>query len=101
MNTPNLVFAAGNNHSADCGPPPAVQNQDPQCYYGYFENPFGWVFVYHRPSRRGQLRGGDVSWPETHDVVDGGVDLMLGDAERLWLAACWKAATSMGTSQKD
>lgn len=100
MSTITLVFAAANKHSADCGAPPAIQNQDPQCYYGYFENPFGeqWVFVYDRASRRGLLRGGDVSWPEAHEVVDGAVDLMLGDAERLWLAACWKAATSTKSS---
>ena len=52
-----------NHHVPACGDPPIVDDEDENCYIGYFENPFGeqWVFTLDRRSGRAVLRGGDVA----------------------------------------
>lgn len=84
-----------NQHIPACGDPPIVDGKASNCYIGYFENPYGeqWVFTLDRETGKAVLRGGDVGWNTEYEVVDGKVgDLILGDEERLWLAACWLAA---------
>lgn len=85
-----------NHHVAECGDPPIVNGDDPAVYIGYFENPHGeqWIFTYHRETKRAELRGGDAGWNTGLEVEDGIVEgLPLGQAEGMWLAACWWAAT--------
>ena len=69
----------------------------PGQYLGYFENDYGEqaLFVYDRDSRQAILYLGDAGWQTRHVVVDGGVpDLVLSETERLWVGACWQAATA-------
>jgi hypothetical protein len=75
-----------------------LSNEAGDRYYGYFQNRFGeqWVFVYDLESKTGELRGGDIGWSTAVVVHDGQVDIVLGQAERAWLQACWKAATLAG-----
>lgn len=85
-----------NHHAAACGDPPIIHGDDPAVYIGYFENPHGeqWVFTYHRETKRAELQGGDTGWNKCLDVEDGTVEgLNLGQAEAMWLEACWRAAT--------
>jgi hypothetical protein len=61
----DLVFAAHNFHTAPCGAPPGVRNTDnPELYYGYFENCFGeqFVFMFDRETKTGTISGGDLDW---------------------------------------
>ncbi|MBI4316907.1 MAG: hypothetical protein HY675_00335 [Chloroflexi bacterium] len=91
-----LVFAAHNHHGADCGTPPAIDENVPSQYIGYFENSYGEqaIFVYERDSGRATLRMGDYGWDHPIQVVDGGaIGVVLTPAELLWLQACWLAAT--------
>ncbi len=88
------LLCVHNHHSAACGDPPIVNSNDPNLYIGYFENPFGeqWIFTYNRQTAAAELRGGDIGW-NTAIPVRGGVphNVILDDAERHWLAACWAA----------
>jgi hypothetical protein len=89
------LLRIGNHHASGCGDPPIVNSDDPDLYIGYFENPDGdqWVFTFHRTSRKAELRGGDIGWNEIKTVENGRVaDLILGEQERAWLQACWRAA---------
>jgi hypothetical protein len=89
------ILTIYNRHTEACGPPPAVSNESPDVYVGYFENRYGeqWIFTYDRRTRTAILRGGDTHWAATHVVLDGEVDgLILGAEESTWLRACWEAA---------
>jgi hypothetical protein len=91
------VFDVRNHHSAECGVPPHIDNRSPSQYLGYFENQYGEqaVFVYDRDSRQAIVYMGDAGWEAAHAVVDGAVpDLVLSETERLWVRACWQAATA-------
>lgn len=86
-----------NKHTTECGTPPSVSNAASDVYVGYFENRFGeqWVFTFNRKTCEATLRGGDVGWENTYPVRDGRVEeLILGQDELAWLAACWKAVTT-------
>jgi hypothetical protein len=88
------LFSVHNHHSADCGTPPRI---DDSRYLGYFENQHGEqaVFVYDRDSSQAIVYIGDAGWDAPHAVVDGAVpDLVLSETERLWVRACWQAATA-------
>ena len=92
------IFRAENNHSADCGVPPAISNDDRNVYVGYFQNEHGeqWVFTFDADKRVGELRGGDASWKSIPVMGVGGspmADITLNEPERMWLEACWKAVT--------
>ncbi len=91
-------FQISNQHSVDCGAPPALTNEPGKKYHGYFENRFGeqWVFIYDRDAKIGELRGGDIGWDTVVIVIEGKVDVTLGKSESLWLQACWQAATFEG-----
>ena len=94
------LFRVVNRHSAACGTPPHIERASLNHYLGYFENEHGEqaVFVYDRASRMAVLYTGDAGWETAHSVVNGTVPgLLLPDPERLWLRACWQAAT--GTRQ--
>jgi hypothetical protein len=91
------LLQVGNHHTAASGPPPHIDDRSPSQYLGYFENQHGEqaVFVYDRDSNHAVLYLGDAGWETPHAVVDGDVpDLVLSEAERLWLRACWQAATA-------
>lgn len=91
------LFCVRNHHSADCGTPPRIHDHSPNQYLGYFENQHGEqaVFVYDRDSSRAIVYIGDAGWEASHAVVDGVIpDLVLSEAERLWVRVCWRAATA-------
>jgi hypothetical protein len=91
------LFSVRNHHSAECGTPPRIDDRSPRRYLGYFENQHGEqaVLVYDRDSRQAMLYLGDAGWEMPHKVVDGSVpDLTLSEIERLWVRACWQAATA-------
>ena len=58
------ILTIYNRHTEACGPPPAVSNESPDVYVGYFENRYGeqWIFTYDRRTRTAMLRGGDTHW---------------------------------------
>jgi hypothetical protein len=91
------LFQVRNHHAATSGPPPHIDDLRPNQYLGYFENQYGEqaLFVYDRDSSQAILYLGDAGWDMPHTVVDGAVpDLVLSEIERLWLRACWQAATA-------
>ena len=91
------LFCVRNHHSADCGAPPCIADLSPSQYFGYFENQHGEqaVFVYDRDSSRAIVYVGDAGWAAPYAVVDAAVpDLVLSETERLWVRACWQAATA-------
>jgi hypothetical protein len=91
------LFAVRNHHSAECGTPPRIDDSSPSQYFGYFENQHGEqaVFVHDRDSGQGIVYIGDAGWDTPHAVVGGVVpDLVLSETERLWVRACWQAATA-------
>jgi hypothetical protein len=91
------LFSVRNHHSAECGTPPHLDDRSPSQYLGYFENQYGEqaVFVYDRDTRQAIVSVGDAGWEAPHAVVEGAVpDLVLSETERLWVRACWQAATA-------
>ena len=91
------LFQVCNHHSASCGTPPHIDDRRPSLYLGYFENQYGEqaVFVYDGDSNHAVLYAGDAGWETPHAVIDGAVpELVLSETERLWLGACWQAATT-------
>jgi hypothetical protein len=94
------LFQVRNHHSANCGTAPHIDDAGAHQYLGYFENHSGEqaVFSYDRDANTAVLYLGDAGWQPPHAVVDGAVpDLILGETERLWLRACWQAATANHT----
>jgi hypothetical protein len=95
--TDTPFFCVRNHHSAECGTPPRIDDRSPSQYLSYFENQHGKqaVFVYDRDARQAVLYLGDAGWEMPRKVVDGAVpDLILSETERLWVRACWQAATA-------
>jgi hypothetical protein len=91
------LFQVRNHHSASCGSPPHIDDLRRSDYLGYFENQYGEqvVFVYDHDAGRAVLYLGDAGWETAHTVVDGAApELVLSGTERLWLRACWEAATT-------
>jgi hypothetical protein len=94
---PEPILTIYNQHVAECGAPPPLDNGSSDLYIGYFENPHGeqWVFTFNRKTREASLRGGDVGWEDAHAVRGGRVaDLILGEEEAAWLQACWRAVNA-------
>jgi hypothetical protein len=91
----DLVFEAHNVHHRNCGAPPRLVKGE--AYTGYFENACGeqWVVEIDSQAKTGVLRGGDVDWDTRVPIRDGVLDsdVILGEEERQWLDACWRAAT--------
>jgi len=91
------LFQVSNHHSAECGIPPHIDDVHPNQYLGYFENQYGEqaIFVHDCGSNQAVLYLGDAGWEKPHTVIDGAVpDLVLSEIERLWVRACWQAATA-------
>lgn len=89
-------FIIENKHVESCGVPPIITNANSNNYFSYFENEHGeqWVFEYDYSTKTGKLHGGDVGWDDVYSVFDGQVDnLILNTNEKIWLRACWFAAT--------
>lgn len=74
-------------------------------YIGYFQNEHGeqWIFTYDYDAERGTLRGGDAGWTKEFQLEGRFFDevwlrlftkLILNDAEKMWLRACWAAVSS-------
>jgi hypothetical protein len=91
------LFQVRNHHTAACGAPPHIDDLHSDQYLGYFQNQYGEqaVFVYDHDSSQAVLYLGEAGWETPCAVIDGAVpDLMLSGTERLWLRACWQAATA-------
>ena len=63
-------------------------------HVSYFENAYGeqWVFIFDAKTQLAELWGGDCGW-KMIPVTERGADVILNEAEKLWLQACWLAAT--------
>ncbi len=86
------LFEVSNHHSASSGKPPALDGDERGTYVGYFENELReqYVYVFDRATARATLRAGDVGLGRTFSVVEGeAIGLVLGEAEALWVRACW------------
>ena len=97
MGNQKPVFQVGNKHGASCGEPPHIDGNQKGCYHGYFENEHGEqaVFAYDYEAKNGTLWMGDNGWGNPVPVVAGEAkELLLNEAEALWLKACWLAATA-------
>ncbi len=72
-----------NHHSAACGDPPIVSDEDPDIDIGYFENRHGEqrLFTCHRKTRKVELRGGDIDWNTVHKVENGTAEGLILNAE--------------------
>ncbi|SRR5258708_39464356 len=90
------IFVVPNNHSAECGIPPQIEANQLAQYYGYFENEHKeqFIFVYERHKKQGKLWVGDNGWEHPVSITDlEHPNVTLSKSERLWLQACWMAAT--------
>lgn len=91
------LFEVRNKHAASSGEPPRINGSEKGKYHGHFENEYGEqaVFVYDYETGVGTLYMGDAGWDEPLRI-EGGIpnDLVLNEAEMLWLGACLKAAAS-------
>lgn len=94
----NPFFVMMNQHVKSCGDPNVITNDDPQKYYGYFENEYGeqLVFIYDRRTETAELCGGDAGWENVFHIDNGKIqDLILNEEEKMLLQACWKAASAV------
>jgi hypothetical protein len=83
-----------NLHVDGCGPTPTGDAGG--SYLSYFENQEGeqWVFVGNCKTGRAEIRGGDAGWENVYEVTldhPSPLNLILNDAERTWLIACFMA----------
>ena len=102
MESKTTIFSVSNKHiaAAGSGEPPRIDGNTQGRYHGYFENEYGEqaMFVYDRQTGTGNLWMGDYGWEHAIAVVDGvAQDLILNEAETLWLRACWLAASAAGS----
>ena len=90
------LFRVSNRQKPGSGEPPFFDGDTRGRYYGYFLNGYGeqLIFEYNRETQQATLWHGDAGWDAPYSVVDGQAgDLVLSEAERLWLRACWAAAS--------
>ena len=87
------LFTVGNHHSEECGTAPEINGDEAGVYSSYFENSDGeqFVFQYQRSTGEAVLRGGDLGWDESYEIPQMAGDIVLNDAEFLWLMACCMA----------
>ena len=86
------LFRVGNKQLPASGEPPFFDGDTPGRYYGYFQNSYGeqLIFEYNYETKQGTLWHGDAGWDQSFSVIDGNAqDIILSEAERLWLRACW------------
>jgi hypothetical protein len=81
------------NHHVDEGPTWMMGDLAGK-HVSYFENAYGeqWVFLYDGKTHQAELWGGDCGW-KVIPVTEQGAQVILNEAEQLWLRACWLAAT--------
>lgn|SRR5690606_22907213 len=94
---PRTLFWVDNKHGESSGEPPVIDGSQRGKYYSYFENEYGEqaVFVYDYETETGTLYMGDLGWEEPVTITeDTRSEVILNEAEGLWLGACWMAATS-------
>jgi hypothetical protein len=91
------LFQVRNHHSAECGIPPHINDVHPNQYQGYLRTSMAsrpcssMTVTPAKPSCTWATQAGRCHTT----VVDGGVpDLVLSEIERLWVRACWQAATA-------
>lgn len=98
-----MLFRVRNRQSAASGEPPSIDGNTPGRYHAYFENAQGeqLLFVYERETDTGMLYHGDLGWEHPQPVEEGGrcLNVILDEAETLWLRACWLAATALRRGQ--
>jgi hypothetical protein len=81
-----LIFAAHNRHDERCGSPPRLRSTDnPELYYGYFENRHGeqFVFTFDRATGTGTISGGDLGWGDPRAFTRGLLDEALRGTQDL------------------
>jgi hypothetical protein len=91
---PEPLFTVSNHHTPSCGEPPIVDGDAPHTYHGYFENGHGEQAMYRYDHETGEatVQLGDAGWGNAYRVVDGRAQgVILGEAEALWIRACWLA----------
>jgi hypothetical protein len=92
------LFTVSNRHTAACGEPPAVDGDAAGRYVGYFANEYGEqaIYTYDHDTGEATVRMGDAGWQDAYRVRDGQVEgLLLGEAEAMWLRACWLATGAL------
>jgi hypothetical protein len=69
------LFRVSNGHGPDCGQPPSIDGNKPNCRYSYFQNEYGEqaIFEYNLETKVGTFWMGDDGWNEPHIVRDGRV----------------------------
>ena len=90
------LFEVNNKHVAACGDPPSIDANTPNRYHSYFENAQGKknILIYDYSANAGTLYHGDLGWGRPRPVKDGKCpNVILDDAEALWLQACWLATS--------
>jgi hypothetical protein len=93
----DLLFSVSNKHAASSGTAPLIDGDVRDRYCGYFQNEYGEqaLFIYHYPTKMATVWLGDAGWDKPYNVVDGDApDLILNEPEKMWLRACWQAATA-------
>lgn len=98
------LFQVRNKQSAASGEPPSIDGNTSGRYHAYFENAQGeqLIFIYDREADTGTLYHGDAGWGQPCPVKDGMCpNLVLDEAEMLWLRACWLAATAFARHRSD
>lgn len=91
-----LVVAAYTTTQSDFQIPPGIiRRPGSDEYVGHFENTYGelWVLTIDRKRRTGWLRGHETGWDPFPISGEFPSSLYLAPEERLWLDACWRAAT--------
>jgi hypothetical protein len=93
----DLLFSVSNKHVVNSGVPLYIDGDVKGRYCGYFQNEYGEqaIFVYHYATQSGTVWLGDAGWDHPYKVIDGDApELTLNESEKIWLEACWQAATA-------
>ncbi len=86
------LFQVSNRHGPGSSERPTFDGDEPGTYHGYFENELReqYMYVSDRDGGGAVLVMGDARWERRFPVVDGdAVGTLLGEAEALWVRACW------------
>lgn len=91
------ILTVMNSHATGCGTPPRITDEHGDPYIGYFRSDCGdqFLFVYHSETGEATVRTGDAGWERVFPVKNGrAIELIMDYQERMWLRACWEAATA-------
>ena len=91
------LFSVSNRHVTDSGEPPFFDGDSRDTYFSYFANEYGeqLIFTYTYADQKATVYHGDAGWDHPVPVIDGEAGLILSDAEKLWVRACWMVVTSI------